>query len=100
MVEVKWAGPALQQLGDVLNYIALDKPEAAKRVAHRIFESTDRLKSLPFSGRKIPEFPHKQYRKLWCKPCWVYYRIDRKMIFILHVRRAESLFRTEDLLLE
>ena len=97
MVEIKWAAPALQQLDGILEYIALDKPGAATQVALRIFASTDRLKTLPLLGQKIPEFPHKKYRSLWCKPCWVYYRIEPKIIFILHVRRAEKLFRTEDL---
>ena len=100
MVEVKWATPALQQLDQILDYIALDKPNAANRVAIRIFEATDRLKTLPLSGQKIPEFPHRQYRRLWCKPCWVYYRLEPKAIFILHVRRAEKLFSPEDLLLD
>jgi toxin ParE1/3/4 len=98
MVEIEWTEPALKQLDEILRYIALDKPEAAKRLARRIFEITDRLKTLPLSGQKIPEFSHKQYRQLWCRPCWLYYRIAAKSIFILHVRRAERLFHLEDLL--
>ena len=100
MVEVKWARPALQQLGEILEYIALDKPEASAKVARRVFKSTDKLGDLPLSGQKIPEFPHRQFRRLWCKPCWIYYRVKGKTIFILHVRRAERVFRVEDLLID
>lgn len=98
MVEVKWVVPALRQLEAILEYIALDSTAAAKRIAQRVFEKTGGLGSHPLLGRKIPEFPHRQYRQLWRKPCWVYYRVGPKAVFVLHVRRAETLFRTSDLL--
>jgi toxin ParE1/3/4 len=98
MAAVIWTEPALAQLQVILEFIALDKPEAAEAVATRIFATTDRLGSFPRLGRPIPEFPHGSYRQLWAKPCWLYYRMDADRAVILHVRRAEQLFRVEDLL--
>lgn len=98
MAKVIWTEPALAQLQAILEFIALDKQEAAEAVAKRVFAITDRLASFPKLGRPIPEFPHRNYRQLWAKPCWLYYRMGPHRSIVLHVRRAEQLFRTEDLL--
>jgi toxin ParE1/3/4 len=98
MAEVIWTEPALTQLEEILEFIALDKPEAARAVAERIFNATENLSSFVKLGRPIPEFQHASYRQVWLKPCWVYYRLDAERVAILHVRRAEKLLRTEDLL--
>jgi plasmid stabilization system protein ParE len=82
----------------IVGYIALDKPEAAQAVARRVFAATDRLETFLRLGRKIPEFPHPQYRQVWIKPCWLYYRVDTQGALILHVRRAEMLFDPDELI--
>ena len=79
-------------------YIELDKPEAAQAVARRVFAATDHLESFLRLGRKIPEFPQPQYRQVWMRPCWLYYRIEDNRALILHVRRAEMLFNPEELI--
>lgn len=98
MAEVIWTEPALAQLEAIVAFIALDKPEAAKAVARRVFSATDNLKAFLRLGRPIPEFPHEQYRQVWIKPCWLYYRIENKGVIVLHVRRAEQFFQADDLL--
>jgi len=100
MAEVVWTEPALGQLDAIIEFIALDKAGAATRVAQRIFSATDHLESFVRLGRSIPEFPHKDYRQVWLKPCWLYYRIDDETPIILHVRRAEQLFRLEELFID
>jgi toxin ParE1/3/4 len=99
MAEVIWTDPALAQLDGIADIIALDKPDAAKAVVRRVFEITDRAEQFVRMGKSIPEFKHTNYRQVWIKPCWVYYRIDGARMHVLHVRRAEKLFRTEDLLI-
>lgn len=98
MAKLIWTEPALTQLEAILDYIALDKPEAAQAVARRIFEATDRLEAFTRLGRTVPELPHPNYRQVWMKPCWIYYRIDGDHLIILHVRRAEKLLLISDLL--
>lgn len=100
MVEVIWTEPALAQLDAIVAFIALDKPASAEAVVHRIFSATDNLKSFLRLGRPIPEFTHKNYRQVWLKPCWLYYRIEKESVIILHVRRAEQFFQTNDLLID
>jgi plasmid stabilization system protein ParE len=98
MAEVIWTEPALDQLNAILEFIALDSPDAALAVGRRAFAATDRLALFPKMGRPIPEFPHKSHRQVWVKPCWLYYRTEKSRALVLHVRRAEKLFRVEELL--
>jgi len=98
MAEVIWSEPALDQLDAIAGYIALDKPESAKAVVRRIIEAMDRLRRFRSLGRPIPELPHSNYRQVWMRPCWIYYRVDGGDVRILHVRRAEQHFRIDDLL--
>jgi toxin ParE1/3/4 len=97
MAKVVWSAPALSQLEAILEFIALDKPEAARAVASRIIDTTDHLQRFLLLGRPIEEFGHKNYRQVWIKPFWLYYRIGGDNVYILHVRRAEKLLRLEDL---
>lgn len=95
MAQLIWTEPALRQLEEIVDYIALDKPEAARQVAREVFAVTDNVERFKKLGRPIPEFPVANYRHLWIKPCWIYYRIIDADVYILHVRRAESPFRLE-----
>jgi len=100
MAEVIWTEPALDQLNAILEFIALDSPDAAQAVGRRVFAATDRLALFPKMGRPIPEFPHKGYRQVWVKPFWLYYRAEENRTIVLHMRRSEKLLRTGDLLKE
>jgi len=97
MAGVIWAEPALLQLDTIASYIALDKPDTARAVVQKIFEATDHLARFKKMGRKVPEFPHPDYRQVWIRPCWIYYRITGEDVHILHVRRAEQPLRIHDL---
>jgi toxin ParE1/3/4 len=97
MAELIWSIPSLRQLDEILDYIALDKPLAAKRVAKLVFDSTENVERFRLIGRRIPEYPAENYRQLWISPCWIYYRIAGDDVFILHIRRAETVFRIENL---
>ena len=98
MAKVIWSEPALAQLESIVDFIALDKPEAARAVAARTFAATDQLESFIRLGRPIPEFDHKNYRQVWVKPCWLYYGVHEESVYILHVRRAEKPLNIDDLI--
>jgi len=99
MVEVIWAAPALDDLNTIAEYIALDNPEAARKLVQRILATVERLRSFPRSGSVPPEIRGLPYRRLVVPPCRVFYRPEKKRVSILHVMRAEQLFRI-DILLE
>jgi plasmid stabilization system protein ParE len=95
MAKLIWTEPALRQFEEIVDYIALDKPQAAQKIAATIFSSTDNVERFKFLGRSAPEFPVENYRQLWIKPCWIYYKLNQSDVYILHIRRAETPFRLE-----
>lgn len=93
MVEIVWTEPALQQLDDIAEYIALDKPQAAEKLITKVFDEVGRLVKFPKSGRIPPEIPGTIYREVVVSPCHVFYRYEAKVVFILYVMREEQLLR-------
>lgn len=93
MAEIVWTDAALDQLEEVAEYIALDKPEAASGLMKNVFSTVDRLEESPDSGHVPPEMPNSVYRELYVRPCRIFYRCDADVVFILHVMREERQLR-------
>jgi len=93
MAQVIWTEPALQDLNEIAEYIALDKISAANKLIRKVFKSTDRLEQFPKLGRKPPELENSRYLELVVNPCRIFYRIEKKSIFILFVMRSERKLR-------
>jgi toxin ParE1/3/4 len=93
MAEVVWTEPALQDLDAIADYIALDKPEAARQLVQRLFRHVEQLAKHPESGSRPPELRESRYRQIIEPPCRVFYRQDGKRVFILHVMRGEMQLR-------
>ncbi|MFA5044146.1 MAG: type II toxin-antitoxin system RelE/ParE family toxin [Kiritimatiellia bacterium] len=95
MARLIWTEPALADLEVIADYIALDKPDAAKRYIQRMFETVDRLEQFPNSGSIPPEMPDLPYRQVVIPPCRIFYRAEKEYVFILHVMRSDRIFREE-----
>ena len=93
MVELIWTEPALSDLDAIADYIALDKPEAARRLVQRVFKHVEQLADFPESGSWPQELSNKRYRQIIEPPCRVFYRYDGERVFILHVMRSEMRLR-------
>ncbi len=93
MAEVTWTDAALDQLEDIAEYIALDKPDAASNLVRQIFSVVEQLEQFPDSGHTPPELPNSIYRELYVRPCRVFYRHDDAAVFIVHVMREERQLR-------
>ncbi len=48
---VRWSEGAAEDLREIVLYIAQDRPEAAERIARKIFQITLRIEQFPHSGR-------------------------------------------------
>lgn len=94
MAEVIWTEPALQQLDQVAEYIALDNPAAARQLIRIIFDKTERLADFPKSGRIPSELPDSVYREVVVPPCRIFYRLAETKILILYVQREERQLRS------
>ena len=93
MARLRWTKPALRDLDDVAEYIAVDDPVAASRLVTRTFDRVERLKRFPGSGKHPPELPNTPYREVVVPPCRVFYRVKNDTAYILHVMRGEQLLR-------
>jgi toxin ParE1/3/4 len=93
MAEVIWTEPALHDLDAIADYIALDDPQAARRLVQRIFQHVGQLVEQPESGSRPPEMRRSRYRQIVEAPCRVFYRYDGARVFVLYVMRGEMRFR-------
>jgi len=89
MAEVIWTSPALNDLNDIAEYIALSNLPAAKKLTQRIFDKLERLEHHPESGKVPLELKSLNYREVNVNPCRTFYKIDNERVYILHVMRQE-----------
>jgi toxin ParE1/3/4 len=89
MAEIIWTEPALDDLDQIAEYIALDKLSAAQDLVRKVFEKVDRLSNSPNSGRKVPELTPSKYKEVFIGPCRIFYRVSEEAVYILHVMRVE-----------
>ena len=90
MAQVIWSGPALRDLDEIADYIALDKVSAAEKLVKNVFLAVKRLENFPKSGRKPPELDALDFRELLVGPCRIFYQIKNvDEVHILYIMRSE-----------
>ena len=53
--KIIWSQTAVEDLKGIVQYIALDDPNAAANLAERIIQRIESASELPFSNRAVPE---------------------------------------------
>lgn len=85
VVQVVWTRRAIDNLEDIRNYIAKDRPIAADKLAEKLFHAGNALDQKPDRGRRIPggrrELVH-------VRPYLIRYRVRGLLVEILEVRHA------------
>ena len=89
MAEVIWTSPALDDLNDIAEYIAVSNINAAKNLVQKVFDKISRLENHPESGKRPEELINLNYREVNINPCRIFYKIDSDKVYILHVMRQE-----------
>lgn len=89
MAQIIWSEPALTDLDDIAEYIALSNPQAASALVQRVMETVERLELFPKSGKIPSEISELGYREVVVSPCRVFYREEAEIIYIVHVYREE-----------
>jgi toxin ParE1/3/4 len=89
MAEITWTAPALSDLNEIAEYIALSNILAAKKLTQKVFDKITRLESHPESGKIPLELKNLNYREVTVNPCRIFYKIDNGQVYILHVMRQE-----------
>jgi toxin ParE1/3/4 len=93
MARIIWADPALDDLEKIAGAVALDKPEAARKLVAEVFAAVGRLSKFPQMGSLPPELRGLPYRQLMVPPCRIIYRVERRTVYIVHILRGEQLLR-------
>ncbi|UIE39539.1 type II toxin-antitoxin system RelE/ParE family toxin [Leptodesmis sichuanensis] len=75
---------AVGDLEAIVRYIALNNPEAARKIGQALLNETRELAQFPFRGQMVPEFNSPNIRQLILKPYRIVYRVeeDKKRISI------------------
>jgi plasmid stabilization system protein ParE len=90
MAEVIWTEPALSDLDEIADYIALENPTAARKMVR---QHLGQLTDHPLSGSLPSELEGGRYRQIVEPPCRVFYRHEPDRVYILHVMRSERLLK-------
>ena len=89
MAQIIWTEPALENLNDIAEYIAISNMYAAKKLVENVFNKVQRLIQFPESGKIPKEVASLNYREVVVNPCRVFYKVEQDSVFILHVLRQE-----------
>jgi len=92
-----WSPLAIDRASEIADYIALDKPSAAKRWIEEIFSKVDQLKSSPQIGRVVPEISDSLFRELIYGNYRIIYRIKIKQISILTIRHGKQILPIDEI---
>jgi toxin ParE1/3/4 len=94
VAQIIWSEPALSDLNDIAEYIALDNFDAASHLVQEYLSVAGQLKSQPKSGHCPPEFERKSvYLEVIVGPCRIIYRVESDKVYILYVMRDERELR-------
>ena len=92
MAEVIWAEPALHALEEIADYIALDNPEADKKLVKAVFQKVELLEGNSKVGNVPPELKNTRYRRVVVSPVYLYYRMEGSKVLLVFVDRVEREF--------
>ena len=91
-MRIVWSPLALERVNEAAEYIARDRPEAARRWVRSLFEAVRRLERFPESGRPVPELSHRsELREVIHGAYRVIYRVEPGQVSVLTVRHGRRL---------
>ncbi len=95
-VKIIWSPLAVARVNEIAEYIAADNPAAARKWVDSLFESIERLRLFPLSGRVLPELARQEIRELLYGQYRIIYRVEQKTITLLTVRHGKQILPGED----
>jgi plasmid stabilization system protein ParE len=98
MVRIVWTELSVFELKDIYDYIAIDSKRYAKNQVDRIKAKTLVLKTMPESGRIVPELENNGIRELIEGNYRIVYRIKTKnYVEILTVHHTSRDFNSREI---
>lgn len=77
-LRVRWSGPASLDLIEIIEFIQLDRPAAAREIGRAILVAASHLRNNPRRGKVVPEFLERGlagYRQILIPPYRLIYAI-------------------------
>jgi plasmid stabilization system protein ParE len=71
-----WSPIALDDLHDIVVFIARDNRDRAMSFGYELISQTDRLQAFPEFGRLVPEYQDQKLREIIFQPYRIVYRIN------------------------
>ena len=97
MARLIWTEPALQDLEQIADCIALDDHPAACRLVQTVFGKAELLETFPEMCPIPHDLPDSRYRHLVVGPLRIFHRVEGEKVFIVYVMRSERLLDLSDL---
>ena len=97
---VLWSEIAINDLEEIVTYIARDSPANALKVHGKLKDKADLLETYPLRGRIVPELARlgmRAWREIISKPYRIIYRLDKNIVYVPAV--LDSRRDLDDLLL-
>jgi plasmid stabilization system protein ParE len=90
---IAWAGPALEDLRQIYQFIARDSRQYASIMVRGVRTAVSRLGDFPKRGCVVPELPEGPYREILVGPYRVVYRYveNRDIVLVLAVIHGSRL---------
>ncbi len=88
--QIIWSQTAAEDLKGIVQYIALDSPTAAAKLARHIIQRIETASAMPFSNRAVAEKAEESIRESILKPYRLIYEVDpnREAIHVLRIWHA------------
>ncbi len=96
-MKIIWSPLAVDRISEIADYIAQDKPSAARKWINKIFTKVEHLKRSPEMGRIVPEISDLQFRELIYGNYRIIYRIEKKQISILTIRHGKQILPIDEI---
>lgn len=92
--QIVWSHTALDDLRNIVEFIAQDSPDRAKNFGIRIISEIESILTFPNAGRAVPEYRSPKIREIVVRPYRIVYRINEtdahvEIARIWHAARGE-----------
>ncbi len=96
-LEIEWTRRTRQDVLEIGDFIARDKPMAAAEWVRRLIDTVERIALFPLSGRVVPEVDRPNIREVVVDSYRIVYLVGANHIAILTVFESHRLLTADDL---
>jgi toxin ParE1/3/4 len=84
--QIVWSQAAVEDLRQIVQFIASDDPTAAAHLAERILSRIEQAAEFPFSSRAVPEKAEDSIREAILRPYRIIYQVEDRRNAIHSIR--------------